>query len=54
MHVCNEKKGKRKKGKTNVRKKKKREEKRKGYKWQVISISAGGAIVLSDRATTNV
>ena len=28
--------------------------KKKGYKWQVISISAGGAIVLSDRATTNV
>ena len=27
---------------------------KKGYKWQVISISAGGAIVLSDRATTNV
>ena len=29
-------------------------EEKKGYKWQVISISAGGAIVLSDRATTNV
>ena len=43
-----------KKRQNNVRKKKKREEKRKGYKWQVISISAGGAIVLSDRATTNV
>ena len=37
-----------------AKQRKKKIEKRKGYKWQVISISAGGAIVLSDRATTNV
>lgn len=38
-----------------IEKKKRRKEKKKGeYKWRVISISAGEAIVLSDQGTTNV
>ena len=42
------------KEKKKAKQRKEEKKKRKGYKWQVISISAGGAIVLSDRATTNV